>query len=181
MRFVVNGHIASLGFFFCLLLSFALQGCTACGNSDENVRYRPTREDFIKYNRRLFWCDSVCIAKYSDSLGLNTQSSPTNLWLTVHNQGAGEQIANGDHVTLDYSVMTLLGDTLYTSAEDGKLNIVVGKANVCIGLDEALLNLRHDGSVATAIIIPEKAFGFRGDDRKIHGRVILRYDIKVLN
>ncbi len=181
MRSLLTSHIASLLTFLCPILMFVLQGCTGCGNSDDEVKYRPTREDFIKYNRRLFWCDSVCIAKYSDSLGLNAKSSPTNLWLTVHSQGTGAQIANGDHVTLDYTVSTLLGDTLYTSAADGKINLVVGKANVCIGLDEALLSLNHGGSVATVIVIPEKGFGFRGDDKKIHGRVILRYDINVLN
>lgn len=162
----------------CLLLA----GCVRCsGTYYDEGDGGPTADDFIRYNRRLFWCDSLCIAKYSDSLGLNSQPTPSNLWLTVHKQGTGAMVASGDHVTLDYVALTLLGDTIYSSARDGKMTLIVGKANVCLGLDEALLSLRHDGSEATVILIPEKAFGVRGDDNRIHGRLILRYDIHLLD
>lgn len=162
-------------------LSALLAGCTQCGSRYEDEYSGPTRDDFIRYNRRLFWCDSMCIAKYSDSLGLTPRPTRSNLWLTVHRQGEGAQVKPGDYVTIDYVVSNLLGDTIYTSDADGKISLTVGKCNVCSGLDEALLSLRHDGAQATAILIPEKAFGLRGDDRKIHGRMILRYDIHLLD
>lgn len=48
-----------------------------------------------------------------------------------------------------------------------------------IGIDEALSQLRK-GADATVILIPEKAYGIRGDGNAISGRMILRYDLKVL-
>lgn len=156
-------------------------GCVRCGSGYDDEASLPTRDDFIRYNRRLFWCDSFCIAKYSDSLGLNRVPTKSNLWLTIHKQGTGPMVENGDKVTLDYVATTLLGDTVYTSAADGRITMVVGKVNVCQGLDEAVRSLRHGGAEATAILIPEMAFGVRGDDNKIHGRLILRYDIHLLD
>lgn len=156
-------------------------GCVRCGCEYEDEGGGPTRDDFIRYNRRLFWCDSFCIAKYSDSLGLNSQPTKSNLWLTIHKQGTGPMVVDGDKVTLDYVATTLLGDTVYTSSADGRITMIVGKVNVCQGLDEAVRSLRHGGAEATAILIPEMAFGVRGDDNKIHGRLILRYDIHLLD
>ncbi len=157
-----------------------LSGCSGCSSHDEEGYRRPTRDDFIQYNRSLFWRDSTCISQYSDTLGLNPKPTATNLWLTIHQQGEGAQIKSGDTVSFDYTVSTLLGDTIYSSATDGLMTIIVGKFNVCQGIDEAMMSL-HKGAQATAILIPEKAFGVKGDDKKIHGRVILRYDLKIIN
>ncbi len=157
----------------------ALSGCSGCAERDDDYR-RPSKDDFIQYNRSLFWRDSICISQYSDTLGLNPNPTVTNLWLTIHQQGEGEPIKSGDVVTFDYTVSTLLGDTIYSSASDGRMTITVGKFNVCQGVDEAMMSLRK-GACATAILIPEKAFGVKGDDKKIHGRVILRYDLKIIN
>lgn len=162
-----------------VLVASLLCGCFGCTNSDNEQRPRPTREQFIKYNRHLVHCDSVCIAQYSDSLGLNTHPSSTNLWLTVHNPGAGDVIKNGDKVSMEYVVTTLLGDTLYSSARDGIKSLVAGQCDMNIGIDEALSQLRR-GAVATVILIPEKAYGVRGDGNAISGRMILRYDISIL-
>ena len=158
-----------------------VSGCVRCSGVYEEESGGPTRDDFIRYNRRLFWCDSFCIAKYSDSLGLNPVPTKSNLWLTIRKQGSGPMVEDGDKVTLDYVATTLLGDTVYTSAADGRIAMVVGKVSVCLGLDEAVRNLRHGGSEATAILIPEMAFGVRGDDKKVRGRLILRYDIHLLD
>ncbi|MDY4174358.1 MAG: FKBP-type peptidyl-prolyl cis-trans isomerase [Bacteroidales bacterium] len=165
----------------CLALLVVLAaGCSRCSDAPDAQRPRPTREQFIRYNRHLVRCDSICIAQYSDSFGLNATPSPTNLWLTVHEQGSGDAIKSGDKVSIEYVVTTLLADTIYTSAANGVKTITVGRAEMTMGLDEALCQL-HRGTRATVILIPEKAYGIRGDGEAIHGRMILRYDIHVLN
>lgn len=163
-------------------VAVALLACAAvcCSTPDEGVRRRPTREEFIRYNRHLIRRDSVCIAKYSDSLGLSAVPTPTNLWLTVRSGGDGEKIKDGDRVRLTFSVLSLLGDTIYSQESVGVKTVTVGKADINIGLDEALCLLRR-GAEATVILIPEKAFGLRGDDDAIRGRMILRYDLKILD
>lgn len=175
---VLSSRLSSVA----LRMAVGLLACAAvsCSTPDEGVRRRPTREEFIRYNRHLIRCDSVCIARYSDSLGLSTTPTPTNLWLTVRSGGNGEKIKDGDCVRLTYSVLSLLGDTIYSQESVGVKTVTVGKADVNIGLDEALCLLRR-GAEATVILIPEKAFGLRGDDNAIRGRMILRYDLKILN
>lgn len=93
--------------------------------------------------------------------------------------GRGDLIKNGDKVSMEYVITTLLGDTLYSSAHDGIKSIVAGQCDMNIGIDEALTQLRK-GADATVILIPEKAYGVRGDGNAISGRMILRYDLKVL-
>lgn len=162
-----------------VLLMATVASCSRCSEGGERRRPAPTREQFISYNRHLVRCDSICIAKYSDSLGLNPQPTPKSLWLTVHQKENGEPLQNGDKVTLQYVVTTLLNDTVYTSAQSGPATLTVGQADMTMGLDEALRTL-HRGDSATVIVIPEKAYGFRGDGKAIRGRKILRFDIRIL-
>lgn len=165
------------GLIICLMmLTLLIVGCTH--EPKDGSRDEPTREDFMRYNRHLVWCDSMCIAHYTDSLGLEPHPTDTYLWLTIHKTGEGKPIEDGERVTFAYVVSTLLGDTIYTSAADGLKTVVVGRGEENIGIDEALRCLRH-GANATVILIPEKAFGIRGDGRKIRRRTILRYDIQV--
>ena len=100
----------------------------------------------------------------------------------MHEPGAGKLITNGDKVTYAYLVRTLRGDTLYFDRRDGLRTIRVGSAEDTQGLDEAMLALRC-GAQATVIIIPEKAYGYVGDHRRIPQgrRLVLRYDVKIVD
>ncbi len=162
-----------------LLISLTLSSCSSCSNGDDTPPRRPTREQFIAHNRYLVHADSLAIAHYSDSLGLNTIPTPSNLWFTIHNPGNGPLIKNGDRVSLEYTISTLLADTFYTSLRDGIKTITAGNCDMTIGIDEALQYLRP-GASATIILIPEKAYGYRGDGNAIRRRMILRYDINIL-
>lgn len=163
----------------CAVAAVLATGCSRCSGDESAAPRRATREQFIRYNRYLVRSDSVCIAQYSDTMGLNTRPTDTNLWLTIRDNGDGKPIENGDKVSFAYTVTTLLGDTLYASARDGIATVTVGQGEVNMGIDEVLTALRQGGE-ATAILIPEKAFGVRGDGDAVRGRMILRYDIKVL-
>ena len=139
----------------------------------------PSRDEFIRINRNMFLRDSNAIVAYSDSLGLNAVPTSLNLWLTLHKGGEGDKIKNGERVSYEYCVRTLSGDTLYDSGHDGIRSITVGRQEDVIGIDEALYQL-HRGDSATVILIPEKAFGLAGDQKRVFGRCIVRYDIKIL-
>ncbi len=175
----MRGRVVLYFLFFVVGLTF-FSGCTRCGEREvEYGERRPSREDFIRYNRTLFWRDSVCIARYSDSLGLNTSPTATNLWITEREEGRGELLTTGEKVSYEYVVTNLLGDTIYTSAEEGVRTLTVGRGEDTEALDEAMLMMRRGGS-ATVIGIPEKGFGVKGDDKRVRGRCILRYDIKIV-
>ena len=164
---------------FAIVALVCLSGCSRCSSPGDDRFVMPTRDDFLRYNRHLFWQDSSFICYYSDSLGLNPTPSPTNLWLTVRHHGAGDSIRDGQSVSFGYTVLSLRGDTIYSSNRDGVRTIKVGHRDDAMGIDEAMLSLCH-GDSATVILIPEKAFGLNGDGNKIHGRKLLRYDIHIL-
>ena len=106
--------------------------------------------------------------------------SKQGLWITVSEQGIGNYIQKDNIVTLSYSISDLRGNIYYTSQRDGKKVLKVGQGTDVMALDMALPQLRN-GAQATLIVMPDLAYGLRGDDAKIEGRMILRYDIEVLS
>ncbi len=127
-------------------------------------------------NVRIAKRDSAIIVNYSDSLGLNTVPDKSGLWLTIHDEGVGETIGIGNNVEFDYKISDIVGDVYY----EGTKKMLAGKSLDISGLDEMLLKLK-DKSSATALLIPDKAYGILGDNDKIRGRRILRYDITIKN
>lgn len=160
----------------CLLLAALAASCT----SEQRPRRMPTKRDLVELNRRFAQRDSALIVAYSDSLGLNPKPDRSGLWLTVFAEGEGQQIRNGQTVEYAYTISDLRGETYYTSQADGNQTIIVGSGQNASGLDETLLHLRR-GARATAILLPDKAFGMVGDENKITGRKILRYDVEILS
>jgi FKBP-type peptidyl-prolyl cis-trans isomerase 2 len=71
-----------------------------------------------------------------------------------------------------------LGHEFYNSQTDGEKVFVAGRGHEVMGLDEGVVGLRK-GAKATLLLLPDKAYGLIGDEKKINGRIILRYDIEV--
>ncbi|MBP5365453.1 MAG: FKBP-type peptidyl-prolyl cis-trans isomerase [Bacteroidales bacterium] len=151
----------------------------SCSKSDNNAPAPITKDDLINHNRMLARYDSALIVDYSDTAQLNTVPTDGGLWITVRQEGSGAVLNYGDEVTLRYRVSTLLGKVYYSSERDGLKHFVVGSADEPSGLSEALITMRR-GASATLILIPDKAFGLVGDENRIRGRQILRYDFEVL-
>lgn len=152
----------------------------ACDTGNKQRQHMPTKKDLIEINKRLVRRDSAIIAAYSDSLKLNALPDRSGLWLTIHQEGEGKQISKGQTVEYSYTISDITGEVYYTSAEDGNRKCTIGTGANVTGLDEAMLQLRK-GSKATAILMPDKAYGLLGDENKIIGRRILRYDIEILS
>lgn len=159
-------------------LATALAGCAGQGDRDQQEQRLPTKHELIAFNRRLFVADSLRIVAYCDSAGLDRAPRPNLLWVTVTEHGDGDSVHVGQKVTYNYSVSNLRGRTYYSSLHEGPATITVGNGEVNTGFDEALLTLRR-GDKATFILIPEKAFGYRGDEGAIRGRTTLRYDVEL--
>ncbi len=134
------------------------------------------KKALIEFNIRLARRDSAIIVAYSDSLGLNPSPNNSGLWLSMHDEGVGEKILKGQIVEFSYKVTDITGELYY----EGVKKAVAAVGQEVSGVDETLLHLRAK-SKATALLIPDKAYGIRGDDNKIRGRRILRYDIEILN
>ena len=157
----------------------ALLVCVAC-SSGNNADNKPiTKDDLINYNRTLARYDSALIVAYSDTAQLCTKPTDGGLWITIHSEGSGPVLDYGNVVSLRYKVSTLLGKVYYSSERDGIKRFAIGSADEPSGLSEALATMRI-GTQATLILIPDKAFGLVGDENRIHGRQILRYDFEII-
>lgn len=148
--------------------------------SQEQPRRRmPSRDDLIEYNRKLVHRDSMVIATYCRAQNLDTVPSRQGLWMTITSEGGGRKIESGNVVTLAYRISDIDGTEYYTSERDGHKQIAVGSGQDIVALDMALTQLQL-GAKATIIAMPDQAYGLVGDENRIRGRRILRYDVEVL-
>lgn len=158
----------------------ALCFITACQNDEQKSSRHLSRDELIDLNTKLVRMDSMYITMYSDTMNLNANPTASCLWITIHDEGSGDIIKNGQSVEIAFKISNLKGKTYYSSLTDGTRKVTVGKGDIEDGLNETLQMLRPHAK-ATAILIPDKAFGLLGDNNKIRGRQILRYDIEILD
>lgn len=161
---------------FALVIVLIVVSCT----EERQVRRAPTKATLIEYNKRLMSMDSLCITQYSDTMGLNPTPTSSGLWLTLHDEGVGEPIKKGETVSLKYTISDLLGHQFYDSENDGLKVFPAGRGHEVAGLDEAIVGMKRNAR-ATLLLIPDKAYGLIGDEKRIGGRIILRYDIEVVD
>src|SRR5574344_1650360 len=159
-----------------ILLIFTIF-CSSCTEQHQANRPAITKQRLIEVNKMLVSKDSSIIAQYNDSLMLNLQQTNTGLWIKIERCGGSEKILKGDKISINYTVCSLNGDIFYTSKDKGARTFTCGIGSVENGLDEAVLLMNY-GDKATIIMSPNQAFGIAGDDDKIKGRIILRYDIQ---
>jgi FKBP-type peptidyl-prolyl cis-trans isomerase len=173
MKYKKYGIMAAL---FVLLLN------TNCvlQHKEKAKKRRVTSEELISVNKYMVEKDAAIIKDYVQRNNYSMQETQTGLWYQVVNQGTGDLIQKGDVVTVDYEVYLLDGELCYSTDSLGYKTFKVGQGGVVTGLEEGILLLKKE-SEATFIMPPHRAHGLVGDDDKIPGRSILRYEVKVIN
>lgn len=151
----------------------------ACKEEKKEQRH-VTKEDMIRYNQQLVHRDSCVIASYCRDQNLDSVPTASGLWQTIFEDGEGELIAKGDAVELGYVISDIDGTLYYDSQKDGNKKLSVGAGQDVMALDLALLGKRLH-SRFTLIVMPDLAYGLLGDENRIEGRRILRYDVVVLD
>lgn len=163
---------------FCAVLGFLLLNSCTQSRTSKN-KQKVTREQLIAVNRMLVSRDSAIIAAYVAKEGLCLKLFPTGLWLLVDSTGQGAMARKGQIIELDYTLSLLDGTICYQSSDLGRKRFLVGQGGVEIGLEEAVLHLRQ-GDRAIVVMPPHLAYGLLGDDNKIPGHAIIRYDLTVV-
>jgi FKBP-type peptidyl-prolyl cis-trans isomerase len=153
----------------------------SCRNAQQEITPpgRRSREEMADINRHLVEKDRERIINYIDRNGLKMQESPTGLWYSIANGGAGKLFQTGDRVRFTYECKLLDGTKCYSSEESGPREIVIGKTQAESGLIEGFMLLRP-GAEALFIMPPHLAFGLIGDGKKIPSRAILVYNVAIL-
>lgn len=168
---------------YSLLLILLVIFCS-CNKQKPSLVPQPRINKESKAELNHWWVknDSALIVYYSDSLGLDTVADERGLWLTIHKEGnrKAKLVNETSVVTIAYVISDFVtGEKFYTSKRLGPKKINIAHTDEPHGLLEALLDLR-EGTKATAILLPDKAFGLVGDGEKIIGRRIIRYDFEIL-
>jgi len=156
-----------------ILILILITGCL--NKPDSRSSAKPASEtDLIELNRSLISSDRELITDYISKSDLSFRETETGLWYSIVEKGGGEAIKTGDDVSYYFECKLIDGNPCYS----GSNKLRVGYASVERGITEGL-QLMKPGSDFIFIIPPYLAHGHTGDGRKIPGRSILIYRIKI--
>ncbi|MGI6718946.1 MAG: FKBP-type peptidyl-prolyl cis-trans isomerase [Bacteroidales bacterium] len=165
-------------FVFLVLVLFSCKNSTIKDNKPINIIV----EDSIleAAHKEAVRKENIQINDFLSRYKWNVKRSGTGLYYDIYKTTNAPTIKNGDVVLLDYTIIFLNGDTVYSSQIDGKKEFVIGKSNEVSGLEEALL-MMGIGEKARLIVPSYLAYGITGDFNKISINNTLVYDIEVID
>jgi FKBP-type peptidyl-prolyl cis-trans isomerase len=163
-----------------LMILAAFTQCRQDSGSFKKHDHASLEEPLIKANKEAVRLENEQINDYISRHKLEMQTTSTGVRFSITKKGIGARVEPGKTVKLDYTLMLLTGDTVYTALKDGPLVFEVGKGQVITGLEEAILLLRV-GDHAKFIIPSHLAFGLIGDQKKILHKASLVYDLELIS
>lgn len=138
-----------------------------------------TEELMIELQKKEIKTDSILIEKYLELNKWNYSQTGTGLRYEIISSTELEKVQSGGRVILDYKMMNLKGEELYSSANSGVMDMLVDYSQAETGLHELLKQMRY-GEEARAIIPFHLGHGFAGDDYKIPPFTSIVIELKVL-
>ncbi len=160
--------------------------CMACTQEPKRPRHRMlTQKEHTELNKKMFLRDSLLITRYCIAQGLDSLPTASGIWLTITKNGNGDTIRIGEKVRITYIISDMLSGEVYyrTDSAIGKRAIdkpyiiEAAKGQAISGIDD-VITLLTDGSEATLVLQPDKAYGLIGDEDRINGRRLLVYRIR---
>lgn len=168
-----------LGVILLLLVSFMVVSCVEKPKDKPQVSDSQIKESLEKANRYLANDEEEDINNYIARHQLNMVATGTGMRFQIMQAGHGALIQPGQTVTMEYVLLNIIGDVVYSSEDEGPKTFVVGCGDVVSGLDEAMRYL-HQGDVAKVIIPSHLGYGLLGDQKDIPARSTLIYTVKIL-
>ncbi len=165
--------------FITVLIILSLMACGTQNNEKQKKR-KVTSEDLISINRYLVGQDAAAIKDYIEQNKLEMTETQTGLWYHVDKEGTGKLACKGDIAEIAYNISLLDGTLCYSSDSLGNKSFKIGQGGVESGLEEGILLLKQ-GSIATFIMPPHRAYGLVGDDNKVPGRSTLLYQVELIS
>mgnify|MGYP005851203637 CR=1 FL=1 len=138
------------------------------------------RDKIIQSHQAFLEKENSRIDKYIDSLDLEFVKTGTGLrYFIKKEKPQGDTIKSGDHALITYQLMSLEGDTLYTSPEGHVQEFMVDFEDVERGLHEGIKYLKT-GESAIFILPAHLAHGITGDQAAIGPQTTLVYHLTVV-
>ena len=170
----------------CLVFAIIL---LACGGPEPRRPIEVRSGSFIKEsvsrNRALLEREEEMIKNLIAGDSIHTyHSSSEGSWYYYNkqNEGNGTTAGPGDLVTLQYNILSLDNDTIYSREEIGTVSYLVDKEdkdNIFPGLRNSV-KLLGESETATFLYPSSLAFGYLGDKRKIGPNIPLKSTITLL-
>ena len=159
---------------------FLILSCNNSTSSREKTGdSKATKEKLLKINKKMVKTEDQKIADFMDRYHWQMNKTASGLRYNIYHDGRGKQAEKGMKAKFSFTLNLLTGDTIYSSAEQGPKEIVLGKGGVESGLEEGIL-LLNEGDRAKFIIPSHLAYGLVGDMKKIPTKATLVYDIELL-
>lgn len=164
-----------------LLAALGVMLCAACNNVPVVDSQAPAssglKENLINANRFIAQSEETQIDAYAQRRGWQMATLPCGARVMVTEEGKGNAVKPDEVLIITYRLEAINGAVIYDNVTD---TVVAGRLEPTRGLDAALLTLRH-GSRASVILPSEEAYGVVGDGDRIGQRMVLVYDVKVMN
>ena len=172
-------HYRFLKYLMCSVLVITL----SCSQEKQRQKSPGTKKEvkksLLEANKKVVKTEEQHIRDFLNRYSWEMEETGSGLRYMIYEKGAGKAIERGDIVELNYEVLLITGDKVYSSDESGPMEFVVGKAEVISGLEEGIL-LLHVGDKAKFIIPSHLAYGLLGDEDKIPNKSTLIYDVEVI-
>lgn len=157
-----------------------LTGCN-CSRGRHDVPLNPAdvQAELIEANKKKHQLETEHIKTFIGNKKWPMTETNSGLHYWIYKNGTGEIAAQGQRVSLAYTVSLTDGTECYRADENNPGTFVIGRDNVESGLHE-MVQLMHVGDKAKVILPSHLAFGLTGDSQKIPGNATLVYDIELL-
>ncbi len=149
---------------------------------DEKMRKDLTEleEPLLKANKQAVVVEQEQIDNFIKRYKWQMNETGSGLRYAIYKKGDGPFAKPGKVAILNYSVMLITGEEIYSSDKDGRKEFLIGKGGVESGLEEGILLLQV-GDRAKFIIPSHLGFGLLGDQNKVPPKSTLIYDIELLD
>lgn len=173
-HYFLNMHL-SMVFIFLVFSS-----CNTAVKRDNGNEAMPKEDELIQHRRSVVRNEDEDIENYIARRNYSMITTQTGLRYYIYHRGEGnELIREDDVVAIAFEISLLDGTVVYSSNDQGELELKVGKSSLANGLQEGLRYL-HPGDKALLIIPSHLAYGLTGDGDKIGKYQVLVMHVEVL-
>jgi FKBP-type peptidyl-prolyl cis-trans isomerase len=158
---------------------FGVAGCKDETQPAKKLSEAEIKERLIEANQKRVKREKTNIDSLLESKGWHMTSTGTGLRYQILENGSGDSVKTNDRVEVEYDIISLTGDTIYSSSTKGTEEFKVGMDHIETGIHEAVALMRV-GDKARVVLPAHLAHGLLGDDRDIPSNASLVYYLEIV-
>ena len=153
----------------------------SCKGKEEKVQNRPVDDQsLMDVNRFLVEKDEELIQSFISRMNWEMIEDSTGFWYHIVETGNGENVKNGDVVSIEYSESLLDGTLCNSTIGKQPRTFRLGYNEITRGMDEGIAQM-HVGDSARFIFPPNLAYGLAGDNISVPPRSVVVCKVKLIS